>query len=287
MALDAIGGAHLNVERAGTGPEVVAIHGFTGSTSTWSAFAEAARGGYTVISVDVLGHGSSASPTNPDMYSMERTVRALAELLDKLGVARARWLGYSMGGRIVLSVAIALPHRTAGLVVESGSPGLATAEERAARVRSDEALARRIEDEGIEAFVRHWESLPLWASQARLPEAVRESLRAQRLKNSEAGLANSLRGIGTGAQPPLHHRLAALQAPTLFIAGAEDAKFAAIAQEMHGAVPNSRLQIVPNAGHAVHLEAPGAFNRAVLDFLKTAAASENVPTTKTRSLSSP
>ncbi|MBI2850449.1 MAG: 2-succinyl-6-hydroxy-2,4-cyclohexadiene-1-carboxylate synthase [Chloroflexi bacterium] len=269
MALDALNGQQLGLEIGGEGQDIVAIHGFTGSASTWASFRETALAEYAVVCPDMLGHGASDSPNNPQLYDMEHTVHALEELLVRLKLQRVHWLGYSMGGRIALAAAIALPQRTASLTLESASPGLASVEERAARVRSDNTLADRLEKSGIIKFVDYWESLPLWASQARLPLAVRSRLREQRLSNNPAGLANSLRGIGTGVQPPLDRRLQEIRTPTLFIAGEEDDKFVAIAREMHREVRGSLLEIIPQAGHAAHLEQPTRFNRMVIDFLRS------------------
>ena len=286
IALDTLGGLHLNVEWTGNGPPILAIHGFTGSVSTWDSFSMAAQDGYSIISLDLLGHGASDTPDNLKLYDMGHTVQALAELLDRLSIQRTHWLGYSLGGRIVLVAAIVLRDQTLSAILESASPGLPAAAERAARVRSDEALADMIEKDGIEAFISYWESLPLWASQTRLPWGVRQRLRAQRLTNSPVGLANSLRGIGAGAQPPPHHLLPKLSVPTLFIAGEEDTKFAAVAREMHRGVIGSHLRIVPESGHRVHLEQPGLFNRTVLEFLRTVEHSDT-PGVQTRSRPSP
>jgi 2-succinyl-6-hydroxy-2,4-cyclohexadiene-1-carboxylate synthase len=210
---------------------------------------------------------------------MDATVADLVALLDRLSVRRAHVLGYSMGGRVALHLAAAHPERVAMLILESASPGLATQAERDARVAADTALAASIERDGISAFVDRWEALPLWASQARLPDEVRAGLRAQRLNNRAVGLANSLRGLGTGAQAPLHDRLADLPMPALVIAGRLDAKFAAIARAMAAALPQGRLALVPEAGHAVHLEQPAPFDRLVAGFLEEhallAASSRN------------
>lgn len=277
ITLDALEGGSLNVELAGDGPvAVMALHGFTGNAATWDSLSGAAGGEYRIISPDLTGHGESDGPENPRLYDMKHTVGALAEILDHLKITRVHWLGYSMGGRIALGAAIHLPERTVSLTLESASPGLSTVVERTARVTSDEELAGRIEAEGIAAFVDYWESLPLWASQARLPLEIRRKLREQRLANRPVGLANSLRGIGAGAQPPLHRRLKEISFPSLFIAGDEDAGFVAIAQQMQAAVPGSLLRIIPESGHAVHLEQPDCFNRAVLDFIGNADSPLNI-----------
>ena len=270
IALNCLDGASLNVDYiAGKKDPVLALHGFTGNISTWDNLVKALKGEYTAIRVDVLGHGLSDSPEETGLYDMEHTLQALNEILDKLAVPRVHWLGYSMGGRIALSAAAALPERTCSLICESGSPGLRTPEERSSRARSDAEIANRIEQQGIPSFVTYWESLPLWNSQARLPRETRERLRLQRLTNNARGLANSLRGMGTGSQPPLFEKLQNIRAPACFMAGAEDSKFADLAREMQREVTGSRLEIVQHSGHAIHLEQPEVFNRTVLDFLRS------------------
>ena len=107
----------------------------------------------------------------------------------------------------------------------------------------------------------------LFASQVRLPEAVRVELQAQRLRNNPCGLANSLRGLGTGVQSSLWDRLPEVRTPTLLIAGGFDQKFAAIARAVAAAHPKAQLTLVPDAGHTVHLEQPEVFDQLVLDFL--------------------
>lgn len=285
IALEVLNGFCLNIERWGNGLiPIIAIHGFTGNASTWESFSKAAGDECTVICPELPGHGKSDAPDLPELYDLEHTLQALAEMADKLNVRKAHWLGYSMGGRIALAAAVSLSNRTLGLTVESGSAGLPTNTERKSRVRRDMALASRIERDGIEAFVDYWESRPLWSNQSRLPPVVREKLRMERLTNNPVGLANSLRGIGAGVQPWLQNRLAELRAPSLFIAGGDDTKFSEIARQMHDAIQESRLCIVAESGHTVHLEQPDIFNRTVLDFLRVVDASPDIPQARSRSL---
>jgi 2-succinyl-6-hydroxy-2,4-cyclohexadiene-1-carboxylate synthase len=153
------------------------------------------------------------------------------------------------------------------LILESASPGLATEAERDERQVRDNDLADRIERDGIAAFVDYWEALPLFASQQRLPDDVRARLRSQRLNNRPAGLANSLRGMGTGVQPSMCDRLPGLAMTTLLLAGEFDSKFVGLAQQMYDLIPEARLQIVPNTGHTIHLEAPVKVQNLVTSFL--------------------
>jgi 2-succinyl-6-hydroxy-2,4-cyclohexadiene-1-carboxylate synthase len=268
MALVNVNGVTFNIARAGTGPPLVLLHGFTGSTTTWAEHVPDFSLEFATVVVDLVGHGATSVPAEPERYRMEHAVADLTELLDRLNISRATLLGYSMGGRVALQFAVAQPATVAALVLESSSPGIADPAERAARVRSDEALADFIEQEGIAAFVNRWESLPLFASQTRLPAATREALHRQRLANDPVGLANSLRGLGQGAQPPLHDRLGEVEAPALLIVGEEDAKFRCLAAGMSSAMPAARVGTIAGAGHAPHLEQPQAFRRMVLDFLR-------------------
>jgi 2-succinyl-6-hydroxy-2,4-cyclohexadiene-1-carboxylate synthase len=257
----------LIVEKAGDGPPLLLLHGFTGSAAGWGPLAAAWAPFFTTLSVDLPGHGRSASPAEVAAYTMAATVADLVAVLDRKGIPRAHVLGYSMGGRVALALAVAHPERIGALVLDSASPGLADAGERAARVAADAALAERIEREGVPAFVDYWEALPLWAGQARLSADARAALRAGRLQNNPVGLANSLRGLGTGSQSPLWDRLGDLACPTLLVAGYDDAKFSDLARRRAEAIPNNELLLVHNAGHAVHLEQPAVFARLVRDFL--------------------
>jgi 2-succinyl-6-hydroxy-2,4-cyclohexadiene-1-carboxylate synthase len=246
------------------------LHGFTGDAATWDGVRAELGPDIPCIAVDLVGHGETEHPSGMDHYHMPAAVADLATLLDLLGLPRVALLGYSMGGRTALQFAVAHPERVSALLLESASPGIADPAERAARVQSDEALAERIERDGIRAFVREWETLPLFRSQARLPAAVRQAQRAQRLQNSPLGLANSLRGMGAGAQQPLWPALATLPMPVLLMAGEEDRKYVGLARAMAERVRDVRVVVVPEAGHTVHLEQPAVFTAAVGDFLQTA-----------------
>ena len=251
-----------------SGPPVLLLHGFTGHGGSWAEAAKTfAAAGLRVLAPDLLGHGRSPAPPDPKRYVMARAAADLAALLEATANGGVHLLGYSMGGRLALYFALTYPERVRSLTLESASPGLASETDRADRRGLDNALADKIEQEGIATFVDYWESLPMWNSQRRrLSAAQRRQLRSQRLHNRPDGLANSLCGMGTGAQPNLHPRLPALTTTSLLLAGDEDEKFAAVNREMVQQIPNARLVILPQAGHNVHLEQPSAFYRTVLNF---------------------
>jgi 2-succinyl-6-hydroxy-2,4-cyclohexadiene-1-carboxylate synthase len=198
---------------------------------------------------------------------MERCVDDVLGALDAAGVGRPTVLGYSMGGRVALHLAVASPERVGCLILVSASAGLMEPAERTARILADEALADFIETQGIEAFVDRWERLPLFASQSALPQEVRDRLRRQRLRNNPVGLANSLRGMGAGQQLLLWDKLPSIGVPTLLVVGEQDEKYCTIARAMAQLIPGARTVVVANAGHAVHLEQPSKFEEIVLGFL--------------------
>ena len=259
-------GHHLHLEERGRGDALLLVHGFTGSVEAWGdGILDVLARHYRVLAVDLLGHGRSSRPHDAERYRMEEVLLDLLEVLDAVGVEHARWVGYSMGGRVALAGAILHPGRVAGLVLESASPGLEAASDREERRRADEALARRLEAEGIEPFVAGWMALPLFATQRRLPPETLEAARRRRLRNEPLALAASLRGLGTGVQPSFWDRLHEIGAPTLLLTGAEDGKFTGLARRMSAEIPEAVHKVVPRAGHTVHLEAPGAWLEAVVD----------------------
>ncbi len=267
MYVDTGHGIRLHARLAGSGPPLLLLHGFTGSTATWDELVESLSGLMTTIAVDLPGHGLSAAPNDPSLHGLYPTAQYLARLLAALGLERPGVLGYSMGGRVALRLALAGAVRPGALILESTSPGIADADQRAARRRSDAELATLLEHEGIEAFVNRWEALPLWASQASLPEARRLQLRRQRLSNDATGLANSLRGAGAGEDPSVLDELRTLETPTLLVAGELDTPYVDHAHAMHRNLPDSRIAVIPAAGHAAHFERPREFAELVREFV--------------------
>ena len=249
-------------------PVLLMLHGFTGSTASWNRLASSVSHVARPVAIDQLGHGQSDAPADTLRYRAEACADDVVTLLDLMGIDRAILLGYSMGGRLALHVADRYPDRLSALILESASPGILTPEERVARMASDEKLATIAEREGIAAFVNRWEKVPLFDSLSRLPEEMRVALRAQRLSNKPRGLASSLRGFGAAVPAPLFDRLSSLTIPTQIVVGELDTKYTIVAHEMVEKMPNARMEIVPDAGHNVHLERPDQFAAILRRFIQ-------------------
>ena len=261
-----VNGIELNVEVEGKGPAVLLLHGFTGDVSTWDTFLPV-LGGFETVRIDLIGHGASDAPEEPHRYSMDHAVEDICAILDHFRLNEIGLLGYSLGGRVALHFALRHPERLWGLVLESASPGIESADERRARIASDEALASDLLRDGIEPFIDRWQSQALFASQSSLPAEVQERQRRLRLSQSPLGLANSLRGMGAGRQDYLMPELGRINVSTMLIAGELDTKYAALTQEMAAMIPDVGMDVVPGAGHAVHMEAPERFSRVAGTFL--------------------
>ncbi len=250
-------------DSTGTGPRVVLVHGFTQTAGSLRQLATALGAEHEVLSVDAPGHGHSTGVVASDLAG---TAAAIAEV-----GGRATYLGYSMGGRICLQLALDHPALVRALVLVSTSAGIEDPAERASRRTADLALARRLDPGGegaaalsIDEFLEEWLSGPLFSHLS-----VTQRGLGWRRMNTPAGLAASLRSIGAGAMDPLWDRLGELRIPTLVVAGAGDPRYADIGRRMVAAIGNrSALAIVAGAGHSVPSEQPAELARLVGDFLR-------------------
>ncbi|HWD96266.1 MAG TPA: alpha/beta fold hydrolase [Acidimicrobiales bacterium] len=235
----------LGVQRDGSGPLLVWLHGFTQTKVTGHQFRSILAGAYEVWTIDLPGHGENAGIP----ASLDETADLLADALPLEPFVLA---GYSLGGRVALHVALRHPERLARLVLLSATAGIADEEERRQRRLRDEALATRIETVGTDLFLDEWLAQPMFAA---LPADPHE--RAARSTDAR-GLALSLRRAGTGTQEWLGSRLGELRMPTTIVAGANDTKFVTEAERLGQYVPHASVRFVADAGHAAHLERPEA-----------------------------
>jgi 2-succinyl-6-hydroxy-2,4-cyclohexadiene-1-carboxylate synthase len=237
------------------GPDrVVLVHGFTQTVRSWDPLAAVLADTFQVVRVDLPGHGGSSDVR----MGFAETAAAIGE-----AGGRATYVGYSMGGRLCLRLAVDRPDLVQALVLVGASPGLADDGERDARRAADEALADDIERTGTAAFLVEWLGQALFRSFT--PDAA--DLEG-RLANPPAGLAAALRSLGTGVQEPLWSRLAQLSMPVLAVAGQDDERYARLARAMGDAIGgDAQVVALAGAGHAAHLERPISFCRLLAAFL--------------------
>jgi 2-succinyl-6-hydroxy-2,4-cyclohexadiene-1-carboxylate synthase len=257
----------MNPTSTGSSP-VVALHGFTQIGRSWEpiiARLQQRLPGIAVAAPDLPGHGAGGDPCD--------LATAATALARRFG--RSIWIGYSMGGRHLLRLAVDHPEVVEAMVLISTTAGIDDPEGRVERRRSDDDLASHLADIGIDAFLEEWLAQPMFAG--RLPAEERSSR-----STSASGLAGSLRLAGTGTMEPLWEALATSTIPTLVIAGADDAKFSDLARRLASTLSDSRLEIVEHAGHATHIERPDRVATLIADWLDAGQAPMTRPTDTAR-----
>jgi 2-succinyl-6-hydroxy-2,4-cyclohexadiene-1-carboxylate synthase len=266
----------LNYFVEGEGIPVTLLHGFTQSGRSWQEVIKTMPGGWRWVVPDLRGHGETRTrPGAP--CTMDACLGDLVMLWDHLDVQRTHLVGYSMGGRLALHVAARTPERLLSLLTIGAHAGL-DEDAREGRRLGDEALAKRIEQDGLEAFVKYWSGLPLFAGLERRGPSFVAQLRAERMNNTVGGLACSLRGMGAGVMAPLWRDLARVTVPSTFVAGQLDHGYVASARRLAAAVPHGRVEVVVRAGHSVHQERPEAFARALAAHLAAAGTPDSSTT---------
>ncbi len=228
------------------------LHGFTGAPASFDGICVPARcerpllGGH--LESDVVG-------------DFEDEVERLAAI----GQGCQGLLGYSLGGRLALGILARYPERFAHAVIVSAQPGLASEPERAARRAGDARLVELLRERGLEAFVEHWQALPLWASQAELTPEVRQQQRALRLRHRAEGLAQSLIQHGLAEMPDLRGDLRRVRTPVDVVVGERDFKFVTLGRELTHLLPDAKLSVISGAGHNLLLERPAQCSALLRD----------------------
>jgi 2-succinyl-6-hydroxy-2,4-cyclohexadiene-1-carboxylate synthase len=249
--------APLHVRRTGSGKRIILVHGFTQSSLSWAGIAEDLGQDHEVIAPDLPGHGQSP-----------RASGDLAGAADQLAEScgKGTYVGYSLGGRICLHLALRRPILAERLVLIGATAGIEDFNARVGRRSADEAVADRLAgggDAGLARFIDEWLAGPLFQHLS-----DKEADRPARLVNHAADLAGSLRHFGLGTQLPLWEQARGLHMPVLVVAGDRDPKFVALGERLAGAIgTNALFLLVPGAGHAVPFEQPEPFATLIRSFV--------------------
>lgn len=275
--------------RVAQGPQLLFVHGFLGEAADWSALRERPALHRRASSCfELPGHGSAApiaAPAGDWFPQAADRLRAACAALPIPPVV----VGYSMGGRLALYTAVRFPEAASGLIALGADPGLRDPAARAARRDRDEALAQELADarggQAFAAWLRRWYGLPLFGALSRHRQFA--SLLRRRLRQNPATLAAALRGLSVSRQPPLWDALPRLTVPALFIAGAADAKYRAIAERIADMGAPWQAAVCPGAAHAVHLEQPGAVAGLIHRFVAERVAPAAIAADSRRPLDEP
>jgi 2-succinyl-6-hydroxy-2,4-cyclohexadiene-1-carboxylate synthase len=245
-------------------PVLIFLHGFLGSLKDWLPLARRFSSEYRCLLFDLPGHGKTETSRISD-YSISATAKSLVKYLQDRNIFQSVLVGYSMGGRLALYLAVNYPDYFEKLILESTSPGLSNVRERMNRRINDERLANEMERLSVEEFLQRWYNQPLFKSLKCHPEF--EELYRRRRHEKNVNWAASLRGMGTGRQPSLWHKLGSINIPVFILVGEKDQKFRNIANQMETQNPNFSISVIPRCGHVIHVEDAEKFYSEVIKFL--------------------
>lgn len=221
------------------------LHGFVGSPDDFRPLE------LPGIALTLPGH----HPSEPveATFDFERVADRL--LVRAHANERIHLVGYSLGARLALSIAIRHPQSIARLTLIGVHPGIEDPDERAERAKADEAWANLLETQGLDAFLERWHAQPLL--QTRRP-------RPDRTHHDPHALAFALRRLSLARMPSYWSRLRQLVIPTELCVGEDDTKFGALAERALGSIPLGKLVRIPAAGHNVLVDQPEALREVLV-----------------------
>jgi 2-succinyl-6-hydroxy-2,4-cyclohexadiene-1-carboxylate synthase len=235
---------------------ILFLHGFMGNIHEFNEVIELLNDDFSYLTLDLPGHGKTQILGDDECYQMASTAQAIINLLDELRIDQCFLIGYSMGGRLALYLSLHFPQRFIKVIVESASPGLAIKTEQLARIKSDTQIARKltriISKDDFYNFLNNWYQQPIFGDIKNHPQY--QSMIETRLANHPLNLVKSLQFMGTGSQPCLWELLPKNTIPILLIVGEKDEKFIDINILITEKCNCTKLQIIPQVGHNIHLE---------------------------------
>lgn len=252
-------------------PLILLLHGFMGNIQEFDEAIEFLGDDFSYLTLDLPGHGKTKVLGGDENYTMVNTANALINLLDELNITQCFLVGYSMGGRLALYLALHFPEKFPKVVLESASPGLATELERLERIKSDAQIARKLSRSvnrtDFATFLFNWYSQPIFGSIKN--HAKFDCMLESRLQNHPIELSNSLQFMGIGKQPSLWEKLKNNKIPLLLLVGENDKKFVDINTKITQLCKFSQLQIISNSAHNIHWENTLEFVQHIRIFFTT------------------
>jgi len=277
-----IHGQQIAYRRGGRGPALLFLHGIAGSSQTWVPAMELLQADYTMVAPDFLGHGQSAKPMGD--YSLGNFASSMRDLLQTLDIDRVTVVGQSFGGGVAMQFAYQFPERCERLVlVDAGGLG-----------REVSWVLRMVTLPGVEyvlpalfpSFARAWGDAVARFGHGlgfRNPQAVEiwRSYRSLTDAESRRAFLRTMRSViepGGQSVNAMDRLYLAEQTPTLIVWGGKD-RIIPLSHAFQAleAMPNSRLEVLPGAGHFPQAEEPARFVEILSDFLRTTEPSSYIP----------
>jgi pimeloyl-ACP methyl ester carboxylesterase len=268
MPKASVNGINLYYEDVGQGTPLVFVHEFAGETRSWDPQVHFFARRYRTIAYNARGYPPSDVPEAPAAYSQQQAADDIRGLLDALKIRKAHICGLSMGGYATLHFGLQYPERALSLVVAGCGYGSVKGDREQFK-KDVEATVKRFEAEGMpktaETYGRGPTRVQLLDKDPKGWQEFFDLFAA----GSAQGHALTMRGVQL-TRPSvfdLADRMEKLEVPTLIITGDEDEPCLEPGLFMKRKIPTAGLLVIPKSGHAINLEEPEAFNRAVLDFL--------------------
>jgi pimeloyl-ACP methyl ester carboxylesterase len=259
-----VNGLRVAYESAGSGPPVVLVHGFVGDgASTWWGQLSDLSDQFALVALDLPGAGQSDDP--PDWFRISEYGDCLAGFVRALGLDGAHLVGLSLGGAIVLEVVRQRPELARSISLVSAYAGWAGSLDPQAL---QERLARSLQAADLPPQEFADAMLASMFSESAAPKRVARFGASVRAFHRSGFLAMTL----ASAEADLREVLPTVRVPTLLVYGERDVRApVSVGRAIHAAIPDSRLVVLPDVGHAIPVEAPDQLNRELRAFLATCA----------------
>ena len=260
-------GVELYYEDSGSGFPVVFCHEFAGDYRSWEPQVRAFGRLYRCVTYSQRGFPPSEVPDDASAYSQDELIEDLRGLVEHLGIAQAHFVGFSMGGSVVLNFALRYPQLCRSIAVVGTGAGSTNRERFEQDIRDVVTLIR---ERGMRTFAATYTEGPTRQPFKRKDPYGWSVFRDQLAEHAADGQAYTMQGVMLRRPTifSLESALRELDVPTLIAIGDEDEPCVDVAVFLKRTIPSAGLVILPQSGHAINLEEPATFNAAVLEFLR-------------------
>lgn len=246
-------------------PHLLLAHGALSNSAQWTLNIDSLKEFCTPVTVELLGHGDSPSPTNLTSYEPSAYIDYFETIRRALGVDRWFLCGYSLSAGLTLRYAMTYPQQVYGHIFTNSRSAFATQEQRQEWSESGTTTIARADEEGL-GFLEKMPLHPRFATA--LPKAVYTPLLERSAQLNPIGASRTL-GI-TAPHASVRDCIEDNSAPALLLQGVREKGFSADADFARQAMPNLTVHEL-DAGHGVNMQAAESFNKRVKDFVATCA----------------